>query len=42
MKNAKDWHKVLIFTKSVKLLNMLEFHLNSEGSAILFITMRAP
>ena len=33
----KEWkkdnsNKVLIFTKSVKLLEMLEFHLNSRGS----------
>ncbi|TBU31240.1 P-loop containing nucleoside triphosphate hydrolase protein [Dichomitus squalens] len=27
----KDSNKVLIFTKSVKLLEMLEFHLNAEG-----------
>ena len=34
----KEWkkdksNKVLIFTKSVKLLEMLEFHLNSRGSS---------
>lgn len=39
MTNAKDWHKVLIFTKSVKLLNMLEFHLNSEGTVLSMITI---
>lgn len=38
MADAKDWHKILIFTKSVKLLNMLEFHLNSEGNTIPSIT----
>ena len=32
----KEWHKdfsnkVLIFTKSVKLLEMLEFHLRAQG-----------
>ena len=27
----KDSNKVLIFTKSVKLLEMLEFHLNTQG-----------
>ena len=27
----KEANKVLIFTKSVKLLDMLEFHLNAQG-----------
>ena len=32
----KEWHKdktnkVLIFTKSVKLLEMIDFHLNAQG-----------
>jgi SNF2 family DNA or RNA helicase len=36
----KEWkkdnlNKVLIFTKSVKLIEMLEFHLNSRGLFIL-------
>ena len=28
----KDANKVLIFTKSVKLLDMLEFHLSAQGA----------
>lgn len=40
----KDWrkdrsNKVLIFTKSVKLLEMLEFHLNNRGASELYVKM---
>lgn len=41
----KDWktdrsNKVLIFTKSVKLLDMLEFHLGNRGAIKLFMKSR--
>jgi hypothetical protein len=39
----KEWrkdrtNKVLIFTKSVKLLEMLDFHLQTRGRLISFLT----
>ena len=41
----KEWHKdasnkVLIFTKSVKLLEMLEFHLRSQSMSCLFFELK--
>lgn len=33
-------NKVLIFTKSVKLLEMLEFHLNTQGGRLTWLAPR--
>lgn len=43
----KDWrkdrlNKVLIFTKSVKLLDMLDFHLKNHGAIKFFMKGHAP